>query len=235
MALPKNFTAGERLFASDLNDNFEHLEDFTEDAGTLLVPSTDDTGAPWSIPYIDGAAAGTLGALTEDMADAVADALDTRKFGQVVQTTKVNAFTTNSTTFATVTGMTASITPTSTSSRVLIIVQLSFSLGGGTFNDAYGHFKVTRAGTDIYRGEARSNRVRTVFGGQNRTDAANATIGGSIVYLDSPGTTSSTEYRVESRAATGNGAVYVNRGVSDSDADAAPSGASSITLIEVAA
>lgn len=75
MALPRNFTAGERLFASDLNDNFEHLEDFVEDAGTLLVPSTTDTGAPWSIPYISGGASGTLAALSEDVADAVAAGL----------------------------------------------------------------------------------------------------------------------------------------------------------------
>jgi hypothetical protein len=26
MALPKTFTGGERLFASDLNDNFNHLQ-----------------------------------------------------------------------------------------------------------------------------------------------------------------------------------------------------------------
>lgn len=154
---------------------------------------------------------------------------------QVVQTTKTDTYTTTSTSFGTVTGLTASITPTSSSSKVLIMVQLSFSLGGGTFNDAYGHFKVTRGGTDIYRGDAAGSRVRAVFGGQNRTDAPNATVGGSIVYLDSPATTSSTTYQVESRAATSNGGVYINRGVSDSDADVATRAASSITLMEIGA
>lgn len=67
----KEFTAGERLFAADLNDNFEHVEE----AGNLLVPSTDDTGAPWNISYIDGGAAGTLGKLSEDVANAIAAGL----------------------------------------------------------------------------------------------------------------------------------------------------------------
>jgi hypothetical protein len=41
MALPKTFTGGERLFASDLNDNFEYLNNGFEDLDSQL-PSAND-------------------------------------------------------------------------------------------------------------------------------------------------------------------------------------------------
>lgn len=40
MALPKTFTGGERLFASDLNDNFENLDNgkvASTDVNTVVV------------------------------------------------------------------------------------------------------------------------------------------------------------------------------------------------------
>jgi len=45
MSLPKNFTAGERLFASDLNDNFEYLETEIGNAGPAFSTAGSDTVA----------------------------------------------------------------------------------------------------------------------------------------------------------------------------------------------
>jgi len=71
MSLPKTFAAGERLFAADLNSNFEHVED----AKNILVSSADDTGSPWNLPYPDGGSAGSLAKTIEDLAEATATAL----------------------------------------------------------------------------------------------------------------------------------------------------------------
>ena len=43
MALPKTFTGGERLFAGDLNDNFDYLETAVDTAGPDFEVSASDT------------------------------------------------------------------------------------------------------------------------------------------------------------------------------------------------
>jgi len=43
MAVPKNFTGGERLFAEDLNDNFQYLETELGEVGAEFSVSATDT------------------------------------------------------------------------------------------------------------------------------------------------------------------------------------------------
>ena len=43
MSLPKTFASGERLFASDLNDNFDYLEDAVDNAGAEFSTAGSDT------------------------------------------------------------------------------------------------------------------------------------------------------------------------------------------------
>jgi hypothetical protein len=150
---------------------------------------------------------------------------------QVVQAAKTDAFSTTSTTFTTVTGLSASITPRSTSSKILVMAQVSHS-----FNNAasYGHFKVTRGGTDIYIGDAASNRTRAVFGGYSQSNQTVNLVSESIQYLDSPASTSTLTYRVETRRGADSATVWVNRSIGDGDDANSARGASSITLIEVA-
>jgi hypothetical protein len=150
---------------------------------------------------------------------------------QVVSTAKTDAFTTNSNTFTTVTGMTASITPSSATSKILVMVQLAYSLADGI---GYGHFKVTGGNTSAYVGDASGNNISAVFGGLGGTGDSVSLMSSSIVYLDSPATTSSTTYQVECRIAVA-GSVFVNRPSSIVDDNANRTrGASSITLMEVA-
>ena len=149
---------------------------------------------------------------------------------QVVSTAKTDVFSTASATFTTVTGLTASITPSTSTSKILIFAQIAYS---GQSAQSVGHFKVTRGGTDIYVGDSGSSRVQAVFGGYNQADNGAAVYSGSIMYLDSPATTSSTTYQVEVRRGLG-GTVFVNRAVgAGSDANHV-NGASSITVMEVA-
>lgn len=149
---------------------------------------------------------------------------------QVVQTVKTDTFVTTSATFTTVTGLTASITPRSTSSKILVLAQIAHGYGNNT---GWGHFKVTRGGTDIYVGDSAGSRVRAVFGGQTGVNALDQVSSESIVELDSPASTSTLTYQVEVRQSNA-GSVHVNRSANDADNALAPRGASSITLIEVA-
>ena len=147
----------------------------------------------------------------------------------VVQTVKTDTFTTSSATFVTVTGLTVSITPSSDTAKVLVIAQISYS---GSANDTgYGHFKVTRAGTDIYVGDAGATRVRAVFGGYSASAQTRNLWSNSIVFLDSPASAASVTYQVETRTAfSGNVSINVDK---LSVNNAGTNGASSIMAIEV--
>lgn len=161
-----------------------------------------------------------------------ASALPAGSVLQVVSTTKTDTFSTTSSSFVTVTGLTASITPSSSSSKILVIAQVVI---GGNDNGTQGIAKITRGGTDIYIGDAgASSQARAITGGYINTDLKAVTISHSMVYLDSPSTTSSTTYQVELNKGINPGnTAYINRSASDSD-DNAVRGASSITLLEVA-
>jgi hypothetical protein len=193
-----------------------------------------DTGAPWLLPYPEDTDLVRDGA-SDIEALAVATAAGLSAAGNpgigtnVVQTVKLDKFTTTSATYTVVTGLTATITPTTNTSKVLIVAQIAHGMTNG---DAYGFFKVTRGGTDIYQGDADGSMVRSVFGGGIAANAALAGLSGSIVFLDSPGSATAVTYEVECRRG-GSGAVFVNRSSSNT-AGNDMNGASSITVIEVA-
>jgi len=152
------------------------------------------------------------------------------KILQVVSTAKTDIWTSSATSFTAVTGLSASITPIATSSKILIMAQLSV---GGTVLSPSGFWKVTRGGTDIYRGDAAGSRIQTVFGGYFNGNLQDALFSHSIVYLDSPSSTSSLNYRVE--AATSAGTIKLNAPANDADNGSYLRGASSITVMEISA
>jgi hypothetical protein len=194
-----------------------------------------DTGAPWNIPYVEPADL-VRDYPAADEAQALAIAAGLTAAGpagvgsNVVQTIKTNTFTTSSTSFTTVTGLSASITPSTNTSKVLVIVQIAYALSNGV---GYGHFKITGGNTSGYVGDADGSRIQAVFGGQNASDNRLNLMSGSIVFLDSPASGAATTYQVEVRAGT-SGSVIVNQFADDSNNTALTTrGASSITLIEV--
>jgi hypothetical protein len=151
---------------------------------------------------------------------------------QVVSVPKLDTFTSSSATFTNVTGMAATITPSSTSSKVLVLAQVSYSLGA--INTGNGAFKITRGGTDIYRGNAATTRTQAVFGGYNAAAQSNNLIASSIHFLDSPASVSALTYQLEAKIMQ-SGSINVNITVDDAgDPARVVRGASSITLMEVA-
>jgi hypothetical protein len=150
---------------------------------------------------------------------------------QVVSAIKTDTFTTSSTSFTAVTGLSASITPSSTASKVLVLVNLTWSMENGV---GYGHFRLSGGNSGTYVGAAAGSRVQASFGGYVPSgNMSGVMIPGMISYLDSPASASSITYGVEARQAF-NGAVTVNRSVADVDSALSSRNASSITLMEVA-
>jgi hypothetical protein len=104
---------------------------------------------------------------------------------QVVQGTLSTDFSTGSTT-PVATGLTASITPQSTTSKILVIINTVVSANGSTYGG--GAFAVYRNGSSVYTDPSANNAL---YGAAN-TAAPQARI--TLFYLDSPSTTSSTTY-----------------------------------------
>lgn len=157
---------------------------------------------------------------------------------QVVQTVITNAFTQAATTsLALISGMEVTITPQSSSNKILVMATLNASVGA-----SYGsHYLTLRRNgtTDIFIGDAAGSRNRASISLQGPLfyDFGAPDWGpgqGSITYLDSPATTSPTTYGLYQAETDGNGNIlYVNRAPGDTDAIQYNRTASSITVMEI--
>jgi len=153
---------------------------------------------------------------------------------QVVNVEKTDTQSTNSAapTFADVTGLSATITPKSTSSKILVTVSLA--LGFNAPNSfAYGRI-LRDSSTVIGEAQNRGNRPSISF---HTYDADN---GGKLprqtaVYLDTPSTTSATTYKVQFSSTNVSYSVHINKSDRDqNNASNDPRMTSTITLMEIA-
>mgnify|MGYP001277805046 CR=1 FL=1 len=157
---------------------------------------------------------------------------------QVKQTTKTDTFSTTSNSATDVTGLSVSITPTSSSNKILFSYDLS--VGGGNGADVnHGAILIVRDSTTLHRGDARSNRIRG-------TNIINNAIAGqmhgfSASILDSPNTTSAVTYKIQvfqtQNSSDSSKTICINRAGRDADDSAGHDGnaASSITAMEIVA
>lgn len=145
---------------------------------------------------------------------------------QVVSTTKTDTFSTSSTSFTAVTGLSVSITPKSSSNKVLVFAVVNAG------NSSQTATRISRGGSAIGVGDAASSRVQCGAGTYFNNGDANTMRTGMMVYLDSPATTSATTYQVD--IMTGGGTCYVNRTANDTDsATTGFRASSSIVVVEV--
>ena len=147
---------------------------------------------------------------------------------QIQQTVKSDTFVSSSASWVDVTGMSVDITPTSSSSKILV----SFAIHGTTVNVAY--VKLQRNGSDIAIGDAASNRIRCTAGNFNVGGDGNTTYLFTQEFLDSPGTTSTLTYKLQFRHESGGSNWHVNRTVNDPDSSTGMRGISTITVMEIA-
>ena len=140
---------------------------------------------------------------------------------QVVSTTKTDIFSTASTSFVDVTGFSVSITPSSSSSKILIFATWSQSqsnLSGLTV------YNLLRDSTNLSQPSTTPAFNGTMNAFQT---AASGILPVSLSFLDSPSTTSATIYKIQTRINTGT--LYFNgRSPGDSASTA------TITVMEIA-
>lgn len=146
---------------------------------------------------------------------------------QVKQTVKTDTFTMSSTTFADITGLSVSITPTSASNKILVIAHVN---NVGTTSTSSSGIRLVRDSTVISVGDAAGSRLQ-VSGGSNYGVVGVTITGDSIVFLDSPATTSSVTYKVQIQAYSST--AYVNRSAADVDNAAYYRTVSQITVMEI--
>ena len=153
---------------------------------------------------------------------------------QMVQTVKTDTFSTTSTSYVDVTGMSASITPSSATNKVLVIVNLS----GNAINAIGGAPILLRGSTVINQADSAGSRQRSSFAGSLFTGDGTGdnlfTLNSQVFYLDSPASTSSTTYKVQVKSFDGPG-VFINRQDDNTDTGDRVRTVSTITLMEVAA
>ena len=148
---------------------------------------------------------------------------------QVVSTSTITNTTIASTTYTDVTNMTLNITPTSATSKVLVLVTLPSAALVSTAGDTTGNsMKILRGATTI------ANYYNSGFGDGGAfyvyAGGPGANIGGvyGVSFLDSPATTSATTYKIQGRvlATANSGTSYWGGGAT---------AAGSIILMEIGA
>jgi hypothetical protein len=145
--------------------------------------------------------------------------------GQVLQVVSANysiSTSTSSTSFVD-TGLSLSITPKFSTSKILVLISQSHLVYRGTNDTIWGKMQIVRNSTNIYTNNlAIGGRAGTAIDGFIIFQSM-----GSYNYLDSPATTSATTYKTQMGVSTSanTGTMVCQDG----------SGTSTITLLEIAA
>jgi hypothetical protein len=164
----------------------------------LTADSTESTGIKWAAPAAGG------------------------KVLQVVSATYSTRVDVASTTF-TDTGLSLAITPTASTSKVLVLISQNMWAYSSS-SEAGGRLKLVRGATDIWNQGSTGATINNYGNGNSAIEYA---LYVPITYLDSPATTSSTTYKVQGRTSdTANSGSVSFQKVSN---------VSTITLMEIGA
>lgn len=151
---------------------------------------------------------------------------------QVQSATKTDKQTTTSATPSDVTGLSVSITPTSTSSKIMIMTSINF----GGLNNMYGKFDVLRDSTVVVQGTypTGNQSTGTIAVGGDATHADYKVLTAAHNFLDSPATTSAVTYKVQFASTTSSRQFTINAPYATDNNDYIVGGTSSITVMEIA-
>jgi len=220
----KVFTSGEILTAADVNSFLmdQSVMVFADSsARSSAIPSPSEGMVTYvedanRVEVFDGSAFGPIGGIL-----------------QVVSTTKTDTFTASLAqgTETAITGLSASITPSSTSSKILVQVAIS---SGATNDNVSQFYTLFRDSTALGEGDAAGSR-QTVTAFSPQGVSVEQFVNSSINFLDSPASASSLTYLVKiSHARSVTNSVFINRSSVDSDSNFISRASSTITLMEVA-
>ena len=215
--------------------------DVATTAGTQTLTNKTLTGPVMTAPVLGTPASGVATNLTSIPAAAITgvlpvgvtggSGLDAVSAGKVLQVVQFPFIGTGSNTTSgswTDTPLTATITPSATSSKVLIMVSVNMS---SATTNITAYYRIDRAGTTIFVPAAAGSRKLTAA--MVRTPNEGTMLNSNSIYLDSPSTTSATIYKIEWRIQSGT--AYLNRAGDDSNETQIARAASSLTLFEIAA
>ena len=137
-------------------------------------------------------------------------------------------------------GLSASITPSTTSSRILIIA----SINAGAAANSQPHGSIFRGTSATTLGSTISNTnlaEPTSSGNRNKSFSGDYDIGGNngavtqpMIFVDSPSTTSARVYEIGLTIGGAN-VLYINRSVTDTDDGLYSRAVSTLTLMEIGA
>jgi len=151
---------------------------------------------------------------------------------QIKSTTKTDTMSQDSSSsFIDITGLSVSITPTRSDSKIFIMANINFGFASTSTDLAV---RLVRDSTAIGIGDADGSRERVSYGfetyGHNYGNKRMNSV--PIHFLDSPSTTSSTTYKVQYKNESGS-TIHINKTGSDTDSSDFPRAISTITVMEV--
>jgi len=152
---------------------------------------------------------------------------------QVVQTAKTDTFSYTGSgdnspeTFSDITGLSLSITPSSSSNKILIM----FTVLGASQNDSF--ISIFRNSTNLASPTSPSGRTPSFAGDYDNLVNAAKSLTYSASYLDSPSTTSAITYKLAGTV-WGANTFYINRSINDVDGGYQTRSISTITAMEIA-
>ena len=144
---------------------------------------------------------------------------------QVVSTTKTDTFSSSSTSFVDITGLAVTITPSATSSKILLVGSVATGAQAGIA------LRITGGNAAAYVGDTAGSRIRAFASQWEGTVSSGIAM--AITYLDSPSTTSATTYTVQGISMNSANTFYVNRSHNDTDNATYARTASTITAMEI--
>jgi hypothetical protein len=193
-----------------------------------------DTGAPWNIPYVAPAdLVRDYPVADEAQALAIAAGLTSANsvIRQVLQTVMTDTFSTTSTSYVDVTGLTVTITPTSATSKVLLIA--SVALNYNNSDSDFGSVTLFSGSTNLAVPDSPGSRTAALSHNVRVVSTAHM-MATHMTFLDSPGVATPVTYSVRVLRSGSAGTIFVNRSSADTNAANHPRGVSTITAIEVA-
>ena len=196
------------------NTNTDRTLTLPDGAGEILT----DAAIGTSVLAPDGDGSSLTGITTGKVLQVVIDeTYDTQSF--------------NTSSYSKITLLTPSITPSSTSSKILVMANIQASTSG----NAYLSYRLYRGGTSLQGGTAGSPGEETMFGGSPGVNGDYQIHQHTFQYLDSPSTTSATEYSIYvSPMRTSSYTWRLNRSNNEGDANQFHVAHSSIILMEIA-
>ena len=153
------------------------------------------------------------------------------KILQVQTVTKTDTFQSQSTSFTAVTGLSVNITPSATSSKVLILVHVNGMRA--TSNAYWGIISLFKGGsnmiTEVGNREAGFNNGYHETSSNRSFNMENY----NFTIVDSPNTTSQLTYDVRVKLTNSSDTYNINRATNDENSSGRPRGVSTITCLEI--